>query len=415
MWYRFWLPFLLVLSYDTSQLLGQIPSDFRSPTHKVRVTGERIQELTPFDELMTSFVREHRIPGAALAVSREGKLVYSRGFGLANIEKKQPVEPTTRFRLASLSKPITAAAILTLVRDDKLRLNEKLVDIVKPLNVSKLDIRINKITIADLLRHRGGWDRDESFDPMFRAIRIGKHFEKGGPADIPDTIRFMFAHPLDFDPGERYAYSNFGYCLLGRVIEQRSGNRYGDYVQEMVFKPLGIQSAALGKSLSTAPNEATYYTRDADIVEGVVDGAIGKKVPRQYGGQIIENFDAHGGWIASAEDTVRFASAFDDGSKLLPAKLIKSAFTPLADESTDDVFYGIGWSVRQRKDGSKNTWHTGAISGTSTLLVRRHDNLSWAVLFNARHNHKKKQLASLIDPLVHRAADAVAIWPTTPH
>lgn len=396
-------------------MLGQIPDNFRSQTTTVQTTGDIVPDLAPFDELMTAFVHEHRVPGAALAVAKNGTLLYSRGFGLADIKAERQVEPTTRFRLASLSKPITAAAILTLVRDGKLTLSEKLVDIVKPsdsgLAASKLDARISKVTISDLLRHRGGWDRDASFDPMFRAIRIGRHFGKTGAADISETIKYMFEQPVDFEPGERYAYSNFGYCLLGRVIEQRSGRSYSDYIQEAVFKPLGIRSARLGKSLTAEANEATYYTEEADMVDGVVDGTLGQKVPRQYGGQIIENFDAHGGWIASAEDVVRFAGAFDQPSKILPATLVNLAFTPLVSEKKDDVFYGFGWSVRQRPDGRNNTWHTGAISGTSTLLVRRYDGLTWAVLFNARHGRNKKQLASLIDPLLHKAATAVRTWP----
>ena len=130
----------------------------------------------------------------------------------------------------------------------------------------------------------------------------------------------------------------------------------------------------------------------------------------------VEGYEAHGGWIASAIDLVKFASAFE-----LPAKcpiLSKSAIetmwrqphgSPVTREEGDplDVFYGCGWFVRPMGKRGVNTWHTGLISGTSTLLVRRHDGLNWAVLFNSDRNQNGKVLSGLIDPLLHDAADEV--------
>jgi Beta-lactamase len=142
--------------------------------------------------------------------------------------------------------------------------------------------------------------------------------------------------------------------------------------------------------------------------------------------------DSHGGWISSAPDLVRFASAFDhpDRCKILKAASIKTMFAcpdGLAGHTKDgkakDVFYGCGWSVRTvapspspkgrggPEAGRINTWHNGALDGTSTLLVRRADGLTWAVLFNTRSNAKGTDLSGLIDPLVHQAADKVKRWP----
>lgn len=133
--------------------------------------------------------------------------------------------------------------------------------------------------------------------------------------------------------------------------------------------------------------------------------------------------DSHGGWIASAVDLVRFASAFDvpDRSSILRPASIDAMFARPAgsagqnpDGSPKDVYYGCGWDVRPvGKQGGRNTWHAGGLDGTSTLLVRRHDGLNWAVLFNCREGADDKELAAAIDGAMHVAADAVTAWPRT--
>ena len=153
----------------------------------------------------------------------------------------------------------------------------------------------------------------------------------------------------------------------------------------------------------------------------IFDRDLGRRVSRAYGAWYIEAMDSHGGWIASAVDMVRFAAAFDQGRKspLLKTAMVAEMFArppaPVArDEKGDetDVYYGLGWSVRVRSgDGGQNQWHTGSLDGTSTLLVRRHDGINWAVLFNTRKQCAGKNPASTIDPLVHQAVDAVKEWP----
>ena len=132
--------------------------------------------------------------------------------------------------------------------------------------------------------------------------------------------------------------------------------------------------------------------------------------------------DSHGGWLASAIDLVRFATAFDMPARhtiLQPASLAAMFARPAgsvsleADGQPKPTHYGFGWNVRPiGKDGRANVWHTGSLDGTSTILVRRHDGLSWAVLFNSRNGANGKVLSATIDPLVHQAADRVKTWPT---
>jgi N-acyl-D-amino-acid deacylase len=401
--------------YPIAELSILIFATLICPHPSRAATGKPDPDLAPFDQLMETFVAEHKVPGAALAVAKDGKLIYARGFGFADREKAEPVQPTSLFRIASVSKPFTAAAIMQLVDQGKLRLDQPWLPILglHPLPDQHPDPRLSTITLTQLLQHRGGWDRDKSFDPMFRPLLIAEYFHTPPPAGPEQVIQYMLGQPLDFAPGERYAYSNFGYCILGRVIEKTSHESYEHYVRTHVLAPLGIHDMRLGRSLPEfrAEREVKYYPRGSS--NSVFPPNPGKRVPSAYGGWNLEAMDSHGGWIASAPDLVRFACAFDrpDHSHILSAESIGQTFARPAHEA-GAVYYGFGWQIRHVDSrGGINTWHNGQLDGTSTLLVRRHDGLAWAVLFNASHDPDRKVLATLIDPLLHQAADQVKTWP----
>ena len=155
-------------------------------------TGRQFAELKSFDELMEGFVRDNELPGAALAVAKDGRLVYARGFGYANVEKEQPVHPESLFRIASISKPFTAVATLQLVEQGKLGLNDSVFNLLphKPHLAmgDKADPRLGQVTIAHLLRHQGGWDRKATIDPLFNAIEIATVLGEPPPATQDDVI-----------------------------------------------------------------------------------------------------------------------------------------------------------------------------------------------------------------------------------
>jgi CubicO group peptidase (beta-lactamase class C family) len=186
-------------------------------------TGETFEQLISFDKLMRTFVRGNEIPAAALAVGKQGRLVYARGFGYADVRRKEPVQPDSLFRLASLSKPITAVVVLRLVDQGKLKLDDYVFDLLphKPHlpHGGQPDSRLKQVTIRQLLQHTGGWDRDVSIDPMFQPVKIARTLGVAPPAGPDHIVRFMMGWQLDFDPGTRHAYSNFGYCVLGRVVQ----------------------------------------------------------------------------------------------------------------------------------------------------------------------------------------------------
>lgn len=403
---------------------GAAPTE--PPADSLPVTGADEPSLASFDDLMRSFVREQRVPGAALAVVRGRRLVYARGFGLADVDRNVPVEPDALFRIASVTKPITGVAVLHLAEQGKLSLPDKVTDLlpVAPFlkDGDRVDPRLNDVTVLHLLRHTGGWDRDKSGDPMMRPVAIARALNVPPPAGPEQVIRYTFGRPLDFDPGSRFAYSNFGYCVLGEIVRQVSGRSYEEYVRQEVLRPLGIKRMRLGKTLEQAPGEVRYYA-DKDRTGRAVVGQVGTQVPLPYGTFYLEAMQAHGGWIASAIDLVRFAAALDDPGRcpvLGPAGFQALYARPPGpagfgdDGKPRDAYYGCGWEVRVlrgRGRGRGNTWHSGGLPGTSTLLVRRFDGLDWAVLFNTRHGPGGKELCDLIDPLLHQAADRVRSWP----
>jgi len=361
--------------------------------------------LQSFHDAMELQLREYGIPGGSLAVAKDGRLVLAKGYGLADVDAKTPVEAGSLFRIASISKPITAVAILKLAQDGRLDLDAKAFTLLD-IDLGKADPRLVDITIRQLLQHTAGWDREKSGDPMFRPFDIASELGVPLPPDPAAVIRFMVRRPLDTDPGTKHAYSNFGYCVLGRIIEKITGEPYEAHIRKSILAPMGITGMRLGRTLpeGRAAGEVRYYPLNGPQARPVFESVKAKEVPWPYGGFCLEAMDAHGGWLASATDLVRFATSID---RVLDAKsralmVERPAALPVA-----PTYYGCGWMVRPMGPGKRNVWHNGSLPGTSTLLVIRHDGLVWAALFNDRSRGEGK-----MDPDLHRAADAVTAWPS---
>ncbi len=395
-----------------------------------KLTGQAASKLAPYDDLMTRFMSDHKPPGAALAVTYHGRLVYARGFGLAVVEKQEPVHPAALFRIASLSKPFTSAAVMHLVEKGKLKLDDRVFPILKLEphleRGAHVDPRIHEIRVHHCLQHTAGWNRDKSFDPMSAATaeNVSKALKVPLPVHPKQIIRYTLGKPLDFAPGTEYAYSNFGYCILGRVIEAISGKPYEEFVAHQVLDPLGIHRMRQGKNLlkDRAPGEVKYYDSQKRTGRAISGSKIGQQVPLPYGVECIESMDANGGWIASAVDLVRFAAGLDDPKQcpILNEDSIRAMLAPPPGAvghgpkgNPKSAYYGCGWQVRPvaAQAGKYTKWHTGMLAGSSTLLVCRQDRINWAVLFNSDAGKDGKQFADLIDPLLHQPADEIKDWP----
>ncbi len=392
---------------------------------EIPTTGKALPQFAEFDKWMVGFMDESKIPGGSLAIARHGRVIYARGYGYADRETKELVQPDSLFRIASVSKPITAAAIMRLVERGKLKLDDKVFDLLalEPHleEGAKFDERWRSITIENCLTHTGGWDRDKSYDPMFQQWRIAASMKLDLPVETENIVRYMMGQPLDFDPGERYAYSNFGYCILGRVIEHVSGKPYEQFVQEEVFSPLGVTAPRIGHSIESerAEKEVKYYEPTGAREKAVVGPGAGKdEVPISYGAWYHESLDSHGGWIASTADLVRFAASLDSDARtpLLKPDSIQALFAPgvLVREARGDepaLHYGYGWRLRKDADDRTIADHGGALPCTAAMLLRLPDDVNVAVLFNLGKSADGQFLGGGLPEPLMRLVDHVKDWP----
>jgi N-acyl-D-amino-acid deacylase len=385
------------------------------------LSGPAVPGMESADRAYSSFMQRHHIPGGSAAIMKDGKILYARGFGYTDREKKSPVQPDTLFRIASISKPITALAVVSLVEQKRLAYQTKVFPCLgyptPDYKGAKRDPRLDSITVEHLLQHSGGWDRDASFDPMFRTNQATRDLtgSEQPPATAEQIAHWMVGKPLQFDPGTRYAYSNYGYCILGRMIEKATGQSYETYTRAMLAKA-GITTMRIGggRRNELLPNETRYYDylgakhRSSAWNEPDTPGPYRFPIP---------TLDAHGGWIASASDLLRFTTLLDGRPE--PADLINNesialthkrpSFAPPAAEKHN--YYGYGWSFWERKDGTFRNWfHSGSLPGTMSMLIRSDNGITWAALFNLRPKDHKAASKDL-DQTMWQAVRGVTKWP----
>lgn len=309
-------------------------------------------DLALIENKARAYMRANDVPGLSIAIMRNEKLVYAAGFGVADKESGEPVSPMHRFRVASVSKPITHAAVAKLIADTSLTGGSKvfgpnsILGGTYPTPSGNPDIE--DITIDHLIGHRGGFvnvNKDGAkSDPMF-AYSGTTH--KG-------LIEWTLAnYPLGFEPGKDSKYSNFGYCLLGRVIEARTGKFYQAYVRDALLKPAGAGDIVIGgdKKADRKPGEVVYYG----------GGAYSSVKPTR--------FDSHGGWIARPVDLLRFM------------KYESQLGTPYS--------------------------HYGEMSGTMSVYRRRSDGFGFAAAANSNNDS-----TTAMNTMMGEIVDKVGTWPT---
>jgi CubicO group peptidase (beta-lactamase class C family) len=399
--------------------------------------GRADASLAPFDDAVQSFMQANTIPGAQLAVTRNNKLVLARGYSwITDIEA--PVEPTSLFRLASVSKALTGAAIVRLVEDGKLSLRDRLVDRIDlPGTIS--DPEINDIRVEHLLYHVGGWNRHDreqggsGVDPMSNDLRISSDYGVELPITRQVIMKWMNEkyttycirkrHSLDFTPGtvDGAVYSNYGYMLLGQIVEAVSGMGYEDFVATRLLQPLGIRRMRLGRTLlrDKLANEVLHHANKASnfsLRPNIMLAGAPLNTMEQYGGHFnMENDASNGAWLGSAVDLVRFASTFDDPAcPIFSAASIATIFAKHAYVSVGVTsFDTCGWFV-QLADPNPGQVKTGHFAGTAAMLDRWQDTRSGdkytaALLFNKDEGDADWDMIGL----VRDAARKIGTWPNS--
>jgi CubicO group peptidase (beta-lactamase class C family) len=367
------------------------------------------EEFIPFEIRLRYLMDKYDIKGASVALMKDGRLVYARGFGYADHESKEMVEPKSIFRTASVSKLITGVAVMKLVEEGVITLEDQVFGEKGILNDSVFrdytDKRVEKITVRNLLNHSAGWNRNYG-DHMFMQHEIARQMNVDLPLDISTIVQFALKKRLHFSPGRRTSYSNLGYGILGMIIERKTGQSYVNYVTNEIFKPAGIHDIYMGRNLreDKYPNEVVYYEqKNAGRVVSVYDSE--KLVTRTYGGNDIELLGAAGGWVATAPDLIKFLSLIDGDDKI--PDILSSETLYMMTSPSFTKGHTIGWSGT---DGRGNWWRTGTFAGTSAVVMRQNNGFNWVVLTNTS-TWKGTRLSREVNREIQASLNEIEFWP----
>jgi N-acyl-D-amino-acid deacylase len=403
-----------------SQTATETPTDTATATPaEIPATGPPTAGVDAFDAPLRQFLQQWELPGATVAVMEEGKLAFARGYGFAGPDTDEPVDPGALFRIGSLSKPVTAVAVLNLVEQGDLALDDRALDILSDLvpDGGPADPRASEITVGQLLRHTSGWtDAAVGFDPVFAPRQVAEAQGTETPASAETTVEFVLTQDLGFDPGTSYAYTNVNYCVLGRVIEEVTGEDYETHVRNAVLNDLGATRMHLGatREADLHEDEVRYLSRAT--VKSPFPGE--GEVPRPYGvGVLDEALDADGGWVGSSVDLLRFVRGIDgrDGVPDVLDEGTRETMTERPDVSQwqgANQYYGAGWFVIPGQN-EPSLWHNGSLPGSYGFLIRYgDDDRTLAALFNGRSpDAQVRQFNVRAQQTFMGAYDSVSSWP----
>lgn len=374
--------------------LGSITNPFFAQT------GIDVPEMSACDSQIQSFMSTFGIPSVSIALAKDGELKYMRSFGNWDVSNSQSTYPYHMFRIASVSKPITAVGIMKMVEDGLIALDDTVFGTGGLLenhwyfsNSTIIDNNVYSITVQQLLEHSAGWDRSvDCFpsptspypwhfggcDPIVAPLHVTEFYGESNPVKEEHLINYVLEKNLNFNPGTSYSYSNMGFLVLSEIIEEVSGMSYEAWMQQEIFHPLGIYDMYIGENLKAdrKEREGEYVGNGFTTLD--LYGS-GNTVPWEYGGFSVNAMDGHGGWIASARDMVRLLVAVD-GFPTKPDILSPTTIATMVTPSANNPNYAKGWSV----NGANNWWHTGAVDGTASMWVRSNSGYTWAIVLNKR-------------------------------
>jgi len=317
------------------------------------------EKIKKIEQLVTAEMARNSVPGISMAIAVNGKIQWTGGFGMADLENFVPMTADTRVRLASISKPMTAIAVMQLVEQGKIDL-----DVPIRRYVPQFPEKPWTVTVRHLMSHTAGI-RSYLGNEMSSTMHYTDHVTPMG----------VFANDaLLFEPGTKYSYSTYGYTVIGAMLEALTHERLSDYLHEHVFAPAAMDTIGEDSVYKLIPHRARgYQLRPNGVVENCDLADTSNKV-------------AGGGLVSAVSDLVRFALALNEGKLVRPATL-KTMWTAtkLPDGSTAP--YGLGFEIRQ-DNGMTLLGHTGGQRGTTTNLVILPDKgIVYAYMMNLESAH----------------------------
>lgn len=304
------------------------------------------EKLKQIEQLITAKMSKDRIPGLSIAIAKDGKLIWSNGYGMADLENLVPAKATTAYRSASVGKPITATAVMQLAEKGKLNLDAPVWNYCKTFPWKKWTL-----TSRQLLAHMGGIRHYGGANAEAELFST-KHY-----STVSESMEVFKNDSLTFEPGTDYLYSTYGYNTLGCVIEGASGMTFMDYLNQGIFQPSGMLNTQADNPFAIIPNRAAgYEINEAGKLQNSRWIDMSNRLPA-------------GGFLTTVEDLVRFASAAME-HKLISKKTFEQMITPQKTKGGKTIEYGLGWGLFPGEDwyGEKEAFHGGQSPQVSNVL-----------------------------------------------
>jgi CubicO group peptidase (beta-lactamase class C family) len=330
--------------------------------------------LEPLEAAVTAYMTEQGIPGMSVGLVLDGRVVWTRGFGLADVENELAASELTMYRYASVSKPITAVAVMQLSERGQL-------DIDAPIQkyVPSFPTKAWRLTARQLLGHIGG----------IRAYAGDEFANMRHYSSLQEGLEIFRREPLVFRPGTRFLYSTYGYTLLGCAVEAASGQRFVDYLQARVFAPAEMETARRDDPLDLISHRARGYRRAGPKPTGELRNSPFADTSYKVPG---------GGLVGSVVDLVRFALALEGGTLVRP-HTFEEMLTPQKTLDGKSTGYGFGFSIGEQ-DGVREAWHSGSQQQVSNFLYLQPERrLGVVFLSNLEEVAKRLELARQIAAL----------------
>jgi serine beta-lactamase-like protein LACTB, mitochondrial len=312
-------------------------------------------QIRTVEKEVNTFMSQQHAPSVSVAIVKDGKLAWTGAYGFSDLENSVPAKTSTMYRLASISKPITATAVMQLAEAGKLDLDAPIQKYCPTYPQKQWPI-----TARELLGHLAGVRHYKQPDEW----RSTQHY-----ASVTESLDFFKADPLESEPGTKYQYSTFGFSILGCAVEGASGMKFMDYLKEKVFRPAGMEHIQTDDTFTIIPKRAHGYreTENGEVVNTWLADT-SNKIPG-------------GGMISTASDLANFAIATMD-AKLVSQATLEKMWTPQTMRDGKNTGSGLDWGLGEIK-GHKKVSHSGAQPGTSTDLILLPDlNAAVVVMMN---------------------------------
>jgi CubicO group peptidase (beta-lactamase class C family) len=349
---------LLLVATCAAAVDGQATAAPRLPTPAIAgAPGGYDAAIAADRKFILDTMRILGAPGASVTVVKDGRVIWSEGFGWADVEQHVAVTPLTRFRVGSVSKSLTSIGLGLLVQEGKLQLDAPIQRYVPSFPVKKAPITARELAghVAGIRHYRGN------------EMLIQRHY-----ANVTEALDIFKGDTLLFTPGTRFSYSSYGFNLLSAVMEHAAGEPFVQFMSRRVFEPLGLRHTVAEYADSLIPFRAHFYTR-ADSGNGIINAPY---VDNSYKW-------AGGGFLSTTEDLARVGQLLLEGALLEP-ETRRMLWTSQRTTSGKETGYGMGWFVDHDSAGRRRVYHSGgSVGGTAYLLIYPDQKLVLALLVNS--------------------------------